>query len=88
MSLHSSMSYEAQQKRIDRDQTGEAVQTPYVIDRTAEVLASLQAWHAENDKPAGLPMDAVLDALNELANMTAEEEALLNQIILDEEAGL
>jgi hypothetical protein len=53
-------------------------------ESAAIVARSLAEWQ----KPAGLPMDAVLDALNELANMTAEEEALLNQIILDEEAGL
>jgi hypothetical protein len=86
--VNSHHTLKSQRNIINTQQTGEAVQTPYVIDRTAEVLADLAAWHAENDKSVELPVDAVIEALQELLNMSAEEEARLNQIILDEEAGL
>jgi hypothetical protein len=64
-------------RRIDRER----------IDREAAAIVarSLAEW---KQKPVELPMDAVIEALRELANMTAEEEARLNQIILDQEAGL
>jgi hypothetical protein len=57
------------------------------IDREAAAIVarSLAGWKQE---PVELPVDAVIEALRELANMTAEEEARLNQIILDQEAGL
>jgi hypothetical protein len=54
----------------------------------ADIVArSLAEWGAKQEPPE-LPVDAVIEALRELANMTAEEEARLNQIILDQEAGL
>jgi hypothetical protein len=57
------------------------------LQAAAIVARSLAEWRAKQE-PVELSVDAVIEALRELANMTPEEEARLNQIVLDEEAGL
>ena len=69
--------------------TGEALDAEAaarVAADTAKGLEQLTAWK-RNQEPKGLPLPAVIEALSEVANMTAEEEARLNAIILAELAG-
>jgi hypothetical protein len=86
MSLYSSMSPKAIQKRIERDQTtGEPISTDArqrIADITALAAENVKAWRLAESMPCA---DQIIDGFNLVADMTPEMEQAMNEMILREE---